>query len=255
MSAMRRLAKWCVVRLLGTEARPRMIVRGLASGYTICVSPATNLGYLLGTAEPHLQQIIRDYVADGDTVYDIGANIGYVSLSLAKRVGLNGRVIAFEPLPRNADCFRQNIGNNRIRNVQLLEVAASDKCGDAVIRFGENLATASLVWHRDDPGSTELKIRTVVIDQLVEAGELGYPTFVKIDVEGSEGQVLQGMRHTIAAARPVVFIECSDKGRDISWPLLRALGYKCQAATTRERIGAFEDYRHADFLWLPGNSS
>jgi FkbM family methyltransferase len=251
MSVIRRFAKSCIVLLLGSESRPRMIIRGLASGYRICVSPAENLGYLLGTAEPHLQGIIRDYVSAGDTVYDIGANIGYVSLSLAKRVGLDGRVIAFEPVPRNADSFRQNIENNRITNVKLLEVAASDKCGETVIRVAENLSMASLVWHRDNPQATELPIKTVLIDQLVEVGDLDYPTFVKIDVEGSEGMVLQGMHRTIAAAKPVVFIECSERGRETSWHLLRDLGYRCQSATTRNWISSFDEYRHADFLWLP----
>ena len=91
---LRSLAKSCIVLALGRETRPRKIVRGLASGYWICVSPVDHLGYLLGTTEPHLQRIIREHVAAGDTVYDIGANIGYVSLSLAKSVGLTGRVIA-----------------------------------------------------------------------------------------------------------------------------------------------------------------
>lgn len=205
----------------------------------------------MGTAEPHLQGIIREYVTAGATVYDIGANIGYVSLSLAKQVGPTGRVIAFEPIPRNANSFRQNIELNGVRNVQLFEAAASDKCGEAVIRFAENLTTASLVWHRHDPRATELNIKTVVIDELVDIGDLGYPTFVKIDVEGAEGFVLQGMRRTIARAQPVVFLECSDSGRETSWHLLRELGYSCHSAVTRHPIRAFEDYRHSDFLWLP----
>jgi Methyltransferase FkbM domain len=127
MSSIRSFAKSCIVLLLGSESRPRKIVRGLASGYRICVSPVERLGYLLGTDEPHLQNAIRDYVAAGDTVYDIGANVGYVSLSLAKRVGPSGRVIAFEPVPRNAEAFRQNIEINGITNVRLLKLAASDR--------------------------------------------------------------------------------------------------------------------------------
>jgi len=51
------------------------------------VSPAENLGYLFGTVEPHLQNAIRRHVSSGQTVNDIGANIGYVSLSLSKQVG------------------------------------------------------------------------------------------------------------------------------------------------------------------------
>jgi len=248
---LRSFAKSCIILWLGRETRPRKIVRGLASGYQICVSPADNLGCLLGTSERHLQRIIREYVAAGDTVYDIGANIGYVSLSLAKLVGPSGRVIAFEPVPKNVDYFRESIRINQLSNVQLLEFAASDHCGEAVIRIAENLSTASLVWHRNNPSATELTIRTVQIDKLVESGDLGYPRFVKIDVEGAEGSVLKGMLRTVAAAKPVLFIECSDAGRETTWPLLQELGYHCQSAITRKRVNSLEEYRHSDFLWLP----
>lgn len=253
MSVIRRFTRSCVIFLLGSESRPRTIVRGLASGYRINVSPAEKLGYLLGTDEPHLQKAIRDYVVAGDTVYDIGANVGYVSLSLAKRVGTGGRVIAFEPIPSSAQAFQQNIDINGITNVQLLKLAASDKSGDAVIRMIENSATASLVWHRNDPSVTELHVRAAVIDELVEAGEFGLPTFVKIDVEGAEGIVLQGMRRTIAAARPVLFVECSDIGREQAWQLLGELNYRCHSAITGKPVTSFDQYRHSDFLWLPGH--
>ena len=251
MLPIRNLVRSCMVLLLGREARPRKILCGLASGYKICVSPAEHLAYLLGTAEPHLQEIIKEYVGSGDTVYDIGANIGYVSLSLAKRVGASGHVIAFEPVPRNIASFRTNILINRLANVQLLEFAASDRRGDAIIRVAENLSTASLVWHRDNPSATDLPIKTVSIDELVESGVLRYPSFSKIDVEGTEGNVLLGMRRTLAAARPVLFVECSEVGRETTWYLLRKLGYRCQSAMTRKWLDAFEEYRHSDFLWLP----
>jgi FkbM family methyltransferase len=251
MPALRNFAKSCLVSVWGREVRPRKIFRGLASGYRICVSPADNLAYLLGTAEPHLQRIIKEYVAVGDTVYDIGANVGYVSLSLAKRVGPQGRVIAFEPVPRNVESFRESLKINRLDNIQLLAVAASDSPGEAVIRIADSLSTASLVWHRNDPSTTKLTIKTVSIDAMVEAGDFGSPKFVKIDVEGAEGSVLKGMCRTVAAARPVLFIECSDAGRETTWPILRDLGYRCQSAVTRRWVDAFEQYRHADFLWLP----
>ena len=251
MSAIRRFAKSCIVRVLGRESRPRLIVRGLASGYRICVSPAENLGCLVGTAEPHLQKAIKEFVAAGDTVYDIGAHIGYVSLSLAKRVGPTGSVIAFEPVPRNVDLLRRNIEVNGLKNIQLMDVAASDQRGETRIRMGENPSMASMVWHKNDPSVSEMVVRTVAIDDLVEAGDFKHPRFVKIDVEGAEGFALKGMRRTLAASRPVVFIESSDAGRETTWGILRELGYRCQSAITRKWVDAFEEYRHSDFLWLP----
>jgi len=115
----------------------------------------------------------------------------------------------------------------------------------------ENSATASLVWHRNEPSATEIQIRTAAVDELVEAGEFGLPTFVKIDVEGAEGNVLRGMRRTIAAARPVLFVECSDAGREQAWQLLGELNYRCHSAITGRPVRTFERYRHSDFLWLP----
>ncbi len=251
MSAIRAFAKSCIVLLLGQESRPRLIVRGLASGYRICVSPAENLGCLVGTAEPHLQKAIKEFVAAGDTVYDIGAHIGYVSLSLAKRVGPKGSVIAFEPVPRNADLLRRNVAVNGLENIRLLDVAASDQRGETHIRMGKNPSMASMVWHKNDPSVTDMVVRTVAIDDLVEAGDLKHPRFVKIDVEGAEGFALRGMRRTVAASKPVLFIESSDAGRETTWGILRELGYRCQSALTRKWVDTFEEYRHADFLWLP----
>lgn len=251
MTRLRNLIRSFPVFLLGKQRRPRRILGGLARGYRISVSPAEHLSYLLGTNEPHLQRAIRQFVGAGDVVYDIGANIGYVSLSLAKRVGRLGGVIAFEPFPKNIAAFRENIGLNSLENVELFEFAASNRAGEAVLRLLENPSTASLVWHRDNPSALEVTIRTISIDDLVEAGKLPHPRFVKIDVEGAEGKVVEGMRRTIAAAKPVLFVECSEIGRQQSWHLLKELRYRCQSAITRKPIEAFEEYRHSDFLWSP----
>jgi FkbM family methyltransferase len=251
MSAVRRFAKASAVFLLGRKSKPRRIFRGLASGCCISVSPAEHLSYLLGTADSELQRAIRRYVSPGDTVYDIGANIGYVSLLLARQVGPSGSVFAFEPIPRNLATLRENIGNNSFSNIHVLDAAASDANGTTEIRMAGNLSMASLVWHRNDVLAEKISVKTVVIDELVHAGELPAPRFVKIDVEGAEGLVVRGMQRTIAAARPVVFLECSDLGREITWPLLRDLHYTCQSAATGKTVDSFPEYRHADYLWLP----
>lgn len=248
---LRQFAKACVVALVGSDVKPRRILRGPASGYRICASPAGNLSYLLGTAEPHLREIIRQYVSDGDTVYDVGANLGYVSLLLARQVGPRGRVIAFEPVPKNLDFLRQTIAINQLTTINVIDAAASDASGHAIIRMGTNLSTPSMVWHRKDPTSIEITVRTVAIDELVQAGEVEPPQFVKIDVEGAEGLVLRGMRNTIASSKPILVIECSDIGRETSWNLLHEFGYRCESAITRNSITAFGQYCHADFLWLP----
>ncbi len=253
MGALRKLSKSAALLVLGRESKPRRILFGLPSGFRIKVSPMDHLGYLLGTTEPHLQRAIRKYVAPGDTVYDIGANVGYVSLSLVKRVGAKGRVVAFEPVPKNVALLRENIKLNQISIIQVFECAVSDSSGEAVIRVGEDLAMASLVWHRQDASAAEVMIRTVTVDSLVESGEIAPPQFVKIDVEGAEGLALLGMQRTIAAARPVLFIECSEAGRETTWQLLTSLKYRCQSAINGSAVTTFDNYRHSDFLWLPAD--
>lgn len=251
MRSLRRGIKEVLVLMMGAQEKPRRILRGLASGCRIVVSPKENLGYLFGITERHLQRAIRKYVNQGDTVYDVGANIGYVSLSLSMCVGHSGKVYAFEPLPENLARLLKGIEASRKENITVLDFAASNAKGTTLIRTTGNHSMASLVWHRDDPAATERLIRTECIDEWVKSGDLPTPTFVKIDVEGAEGYVIQGMKHTIAAALPIIFIECSDAGREITWQVLKELGYRCESAVTGESVEEFGGYRHADYLWLP----
>lgn len=254
MKTLRTAIKKVLVAGMGSEVRPRRVLRGLASGCRILVSPTEHLGYLLGTAEPHLQRAIRKYVKRGDTAYDIGANLGYVSLSLSTRVGNSGKVFAFEPLPDNIVLLRKGIEASGRKNVTVFDFAASDVSGTAVIRMtGNNRSMASLVWHQDEPTATEYTVRTEPIDEHVESYGLPKPSFVKIDVEGAEGKVLRGMSRTIARFKPVIFIECSDAGREITWAILKEIGYRCESAVTGRSIEHFEEYRHSDFLWVPSS--
>lgn len=251
MLKFRPLVRKLIVSIVGAKPRPYRILSGLAIGSHIHVSPASHLSYIAGSADRYLQRAIKRYVSPGDNVYDLGANIGYVSMMLASQVGPAGRVFAFEPIVETFDMLRKNIVLNKINNVTLLNVAAAASSSLTVMRTIENLSMSSLVWHQNDARAVQVCIRTVAIDDLIESGELPPPKFVKIDVEGAEGLVLQGMVRTIACARPVIFLECSDIGRQTSWSLLCGLQYRCQSITTREWVDAFDEYRHSDFLWLP----
>ncbi len=69
--------------------------------------------YWLGTYEPELQAVLADLVQPGMVAYDVGANIGYISLLLARRVGEAGKVFAFEALPANLERLRLNLALER----------------------------------------------------------------------------------------------------------------------------------------------
>ena len=76
--------------------------------------------------------------------------------------------------------------------------------------------------------------------------------FIKIDVEGGEGEVINGIKNILKRSRPVVFIECSERGRERVWKIMSGLGYSCYSAgNPRIMISTIEDYRSNNFLWLP----
>ena len=112
---------------------------------------------------------------------------------------------------------------------------------------------ASMVWHKNMSNVVILEVDSIAID-LDEQFKSLTPSFLKIDVEGSEGQVILGMRHMISRCQPIIFIECSKAGRHIVWDLLKSLNYKCyQAVNIEMEVKDFEKYFSNDFLWIPSN--
>src|ERR1700722_172759 len=89
------------------------------------------LGFLTGHAEPEVQRALQDFVEPGQVVYDVGANIGFFTLLLARLVGPRGRVFAFEPMPENAAALRHIVALNGLDNVTVVEKAMSSESGTA----------------------------------------------------------------------------------------------------------------------------
>jgi FkbM family methyltransferase len=153
-------------------------------------------------------------------VYDIGANAGFFTLLAAKLVGRRGSVYAFEPLPANLSVLRRHIAANQA-NVHVFEVALSSSSG--VARFA-SAANASM-GRLENAG--ELEVRTETLDELVSAGRILPPRFMKIDVEGAEHDVLRGAAATLSRHHPVILL--STHGYEIHercCALLRTLNYE-----------------------------
>ena len=91
------------------------VAAGDLAGYTIRLDMQIDKDYWLGTYEPELQAALRELIQPGAVIYDVGANIGYVSLLLAKAAGESGHVYAFEALPGNVEQWRQNIALNGMK--------------------------------------------------------------------------------------------------------------------------------------------
>lgn len=171
-----------------------------------------NLDYLAGSSEPPVQRAIAEHLQAGDTFYDVGANIGFFSLIAARRVGATGRVYAFEPVAANIAAVRANAELNRLDRIRAFEVAVGRTSGQGELLLtrwngGATLTTAAV---RPDDVVASTAVRLVALDDLIAEEKLCPPDFVKIDVEGAELDVLQGLARTLATAKPVLLYEVDD---------------------------------------------
>jgi FkbM family methyltransferase len=174
---------------------------------------------LLGTYEKEQTLAFEQLVKPGAVMFDVGAHVGYYTLLSSKLVGDQGKVVAFEAMPRNAAYLRQHVSRNRCANVEVIEGAVSKGPGTARFARGTGTGTGKL----SDGGPIE--VRTMSLDDV--AAERGLsPTFIKIDVEGAEELVLDGAARVLRESRPVIFL--STHGPDLHarcCKRLSALGY------------------------------
>lgn len=157
----------------------------------------------LGMWEPQYTALFRRLVRPGDTVFDLGANHGVYTLLAASLAGPTGRVHAFEPNPRLAYLADMSARlNGHGDTVTLHRVCASDSDGSTWLVF-ENAFSGGATQNRaGEDGETALACRTAILDEMFPD-----PAFtldvVKLDVEGSEGRALRGMRKLLARSPDV----------------------------------------------------
>ncbi|MDQ3675187.1 MAG: FkbM family methyltransferase, partial [Actinomycetota bacterium] len=176
---------------------------------SLSLSSAQAGGVIRGLHEPQVQEALRRCLPRGGTFVDVGAHVGYLTLIAARLVGPSGSAVAVEPVPANANAIRRNAALNGFANVRVIEAAAAARSGEA-----ELITVADTLWTRlASVGEHPLEcrrssVRTVALDDLLESGELAaVPDVVKIDVEGAEIDVVEGMRGLLARGRTTVICE------------------------------------------------
>jgi FkbM family methyltransferase len=180
------------------------ILSGALRGKYWVVGAATH-GCWLGTFEQRTQAVFQKFAKKDGVVFDIGANAGFFTLLASCLVGPGGRVVAFEPVPRNVEILRRHLEMNRVENVDVRGVAVSDVTGVARMRTGHS----NLEWKLAPEGDTE--IETVTLDELWNAGALPRPDLVKMDIEGAEAAALAAATRLVAEARPVFVLSAHGK--------------------------------------------
>lgn len=182
---------------------------------------AANAPEWMGIYEFGKQRALRGLVGPGMTVWDIGANAGFYSLGFARLVGEAGRVLAFEPLPRNAAKIRRHLELNNAGNVTLHECALSNRNG--VIRFAQGESDFTGMISEDDG---ELEVASYRLDDFLREHPEDEPSVLKIDVEGAEVAVLSGAEQLITRAHPTLLLALHGaEERRECFEILRAAGY------------------------------
>ena len=175
----------------------------------------------LGTYERQKQHAIAKHLERGMVACDIGANAGFYSLLMARAVGKEGFVYAFEPQPENLIYLRRHLQLNAARNVVASGEAIADFVGEANFAANRNSYQGSL-----DAGGN-IRVPVMTLDHLFTIGRLQPADLVKIDVEGAEFSVLQGAQKFLKRFRPVLFL--ATHGADVHQrccEFLRDCGYR-----------------------------
>lgn len=149
-------------------------------------------------------------IKKGDVVIDIGANIGTHTIAFSRMVGDSGFVYSFEPQPDVFSLLAKNISENRIANVKAFNSGAGARrermyCEAIDYDKKTNIGAASL---KSDGYGDELPVDVFPIDDL----RLTSCSFVKIDAEGMEVDVLAGLEGVMDLHRPLIFVECNHVG-------------------------------------------
>jgi len=190
----------------------------------------TEKDYWLGTYEPDLQSAARQFIKPGMVVYDVGANIGYISLMAAQLSGESGRVFSFEALPANVVRLSRNVALNNMQDrVKVVHAAVVDKTGEAVFLAHSSgaMGKARGSAGRDEHYTQTIKVAGAALDDFVFQLGNPPPAVIKMDIEGGEGMALAGMPRLLKEARPLLLIELhgQEAARQV-WDCLNANRYK-----------------------------
>jgi FkbM family methyltransferase len=192
------------------------------------------LRILTGRYEAEELDLMRPFLRPGQTIIDVGANVGYTARFFAQAVGRTGDVHAFEPNPVIYPLLKQNVASLEQVSVYNLGLSSSNDelplflAGNnhGVACFSEKYPATHLAYREDEPMRT-INAKVVIGDEFLERKGIDHVDVIKIDVEGWELNVLSGLAQTISASHDLTLFcefnpqaqECAGRGRTelIDW--------------------------------------
>ncbi len=208
-------ARWPHGPVYAGEGTAIVATRWGAKLYVDC-SDAVLAPWLLldGLWETGVTTWFHQVVRPGAHVVDVGANIGYFTVLAAKLTGPTGRVVGFEANPRLRPLAARNLAANSMHgHAEVRHLAAWSEAAELVLHLRRHFAANSslaavdpaFLDHLGDEASEPVRVPAAALDD--ELADLGRVDVVKIDVEGAELRVMQGLRRTLAA-NPGVQVLC-----------------------------------------------
>ncbi len=166
--------------------------------------PIYKLQMLIGKYEPETVQVSKRVIHQGMTVIDIGAHAGYYTFLFSKLVGAPGRVYAFEPHPKNFEILKRNVERHRLDNVTLIQKAVSDKNCHTIfyetpLSMGHSLLPVKSY-------SNKISTETVSLSYFLQEEGVKEVGLIKMDVEGGEPEVLEGISGLLKDAHDLSII-------------------------------------------------
>lgn len=158
-------------------------------------------------------RLLNEVRLTGRVAIDVGAHAGNWTQNLARRVGPNGVVLAYEALPHYGRALALSTRLLRARNVHVRVVAVGDREGLVALRWrsaaNERLTGKTHIEPgvKNSPGIIEVRMATLDRDLEVRGIHPTDVAFVKIDVEGAELEVLKGATNLLSQGRPVFYME------------------------------------------------
>jgi len=170
----------------------------------------------------HEIKILRQILDKGDTVVEVGSNIGSHTLPLAKAVGNSGRLIAMEPQRILFQTLCANIALNSLRNVTALNVACGEKEGWLKVAELDPTREQNFGGYQPKNAAGEVPVPVITLDSL----NLDSCRLIKMDIEGMELEAMKGAGETLARCEPVLFFESHGEAvREIA-AYLGTIGYR-----------------------------
>ena len=213
--------------------------------------------YFFGRYEVEKKETLlwKKILKEGQTIFDIGANIGYYSLMASKRIG-NGKIYAFEPVKQTFERLTKNVKLNNFKNIKLNNLAVSNEVGtvDIYVANSKNTGTSSITKHMHFNGDKQT-VKSVTIDHFIKSNNIEAMDIVKIDVEGAEMMVIEGMEKSLRKFNPIVMIELIDErlkaaGSSIkeAYDFFEKLNYKPYQLDRHLEMKPSEKYREGSLV-------